>query len=190
MECSSLCCTVDPSQIFLSHFFKYAYTFVVVILYTTFSVINKTLEVISSALWHIEQDNSFVAGGCPEYCRMFSSTLGLYSLDVNGKSSPPHLHCNKHVFGGGGLVIKLCPILAIHGLLPARILCPWDSPGKNTGVGCHLLLQGIFLTQELDPSPQHCRQMIYQLSYKRSLNMSLHVAKWPPGNPSGPLSRL
>ena len=27
------------------------------------------------------------------------------------------------------------------------ILCPWDSPGKNTGVGCHFLLQGIFLTQ-------------------------------------------
>ena len=28
-----------------------------------------------------------------------------------------------------------------------RLLCPWDSPGKNTGVGCHALLQGIFLTQ-------------------------------------------
>ena len=30
---------------------------------------------------------------------------------------------------------------------PARFLCPWDSPGKNTGVGCHFPLQGIFLTQ-------------------------------------------
>ena len=30
---------------------------------------------------------------------------------------------------------------------PARLLCPWNSPGKNTGVGCHFLLQGIFLTQ-------------------------------------------
>ena len=28
-----------------------------------------------------------------------------------------------------------------------RLLCPWDSPGKNTGVGCHFLLQGVFLTQ-------------------------------------------
>ena len=27
-----------------------------------------------------------------------------------------------------------------HGLSPARLLCPWDSPGKNTGVGCHVLL--------------------------------------------------
>ena len=30
---------------------------------------------------------------------------------------------------------------------PTRLLCPWDFPGKNTGVGCHFLLQGIFLTQ-------------------------------------------
>ena len=34
-----------------------------------------------------------------------------------------------------------------HGLQPASLLCPWNSPGKNTGVGCHSLLQGIFLTQ-------------------------------------------
>ena len=34
-----------------------------------------------------------------------------------------------------------------YGLEPIRLLCPWDSPGKNTGVGCHALFQGIFLTQ-------------------------------------------
>ena len=34
-----------------------------------------------------------------------------------------------------------------HGLQPARLLCPWEFPGKNTGVGCHFLLQGIFPTQ-------------------------------------------
>ena len=37
--------------------------------------------------------------------------------------------------------------LPLHGLYPVRLLCPWDFPGKNTGVGCHFLLQGIFLTQ-------------------------------------------
>ena len=42
---------------------------------------------------------------------------------------------------GGGLVAKSCLTLATHGLQPARLLCPWDSPGKNTGVGCHFLLQ-------------------------------------------------
>ena len=34
-----------------------------------------------------------------------------------------------------------------YGLWPTRLLCPWNSPGKNTGVGCHALLQGIFPTQ-------------------------------------------
>ena len=37
------------------------------------------------------------------------------------------------------------------GLQPVRLLCPWNSPGKNTGVGCHFLLQGIFLTQGSNP---------------------------------------
>ena len=38
-----------------------------------------------------------------------------------------------------------------HGLQSARLLCPWDFPGKNTGVGCQFLLQGIFPTQGLNP---------------------------------------
>ena len=40
-----------------------------------------------------------------------------------------------------------------------RLLCPRDFPGKNTGVGTHSLLQGIFLTQESNPGLPHCRQM-------------------------------
>ena len=32
-----------------------------------------------------------------------------------------------------------------------RLLCPWDSPGKHNGVGCHFLLQGIFLPQGSNP---------------------------------------
>ena len=42
-----------------------------------------------------------------------------------------------------------------YGLQPARLLCPWNSPDKNPGVGCHTLLQGIFLTQRLNPFPLH-----------------------------------
>ena len=45
---------------------------------------------------------------------------------------------------------------------------PWDSPGKNTGVGCHFLLQGIFPTQGSDPGLLHCRQILYQLSLQGS----------------------
>ena len=47
-------------------------------------------------------------------------------------------------------VIQLCPTLQPHGLQPARLLCAWDSPGKNTGAGCHSLLQGILLSQSLN----------------------------------------
>ena len=51
--------------------------------------------------------------------------------------------------------VQSCPTLQPHGLQPTRLLCPWDSPGKNTGVGCHFLLQRIFLTQELNPRLLH-----------------------------------
>ena len=41
-----------------------------------------------------------------------------------------------------------------------RFLCPWNSPGKNTGVGCHSLLQEIFLIQGLNLCLLHCRQIV------------------------------
>jgi len=43
-------------------------------------------------------------------------------------------------------VTPSCPTLC-DPIEPTRLLCPWNFPGKNTGVSCHLLLQGIFLTQ-------------------------------------------
>ena len=43
-----------------------------------------------------------------------------------------------------------------------------DSLGKNTGVGYHALLQGIFLTQGSNPSLLHCRQILYCLSHQGS----------------------
>ena len=39
--------------------------------------------------------------------------------------------------------------------IACQALCPWDFPGKNTGLGCHFLLQGIFLIQELNPRLLH-----------------------------------
>ena len=57
------------------------------------------------------------------------------------------------------LYVRLCVCsvvsnsLQLHGLQPTRLLCPWDSPGKNTRVGCHFFLQGIFLTRDGTGSP-------------------------------------
>jgi len=49
---------------------------------------------------------------------------------------------------------------------PARLLCPWDFPAKNTGVGCHFLLQEIFLTQELNPCLLHWQMDSLPLSHQ------------------------
>ena len=54
------------------------------------------------------------------------------------------------------------------GLQPTRLLHPWDSSGKNTGVGSHFLLQGILQTQGLNPGLLHCRQTLYPLSHQES----------------------
>ena len=48
------------------------------------------------------------------------------------------------------------------------LLCPWNSPGKNTGVGSHSLLQGIFLTPGSNLGLLHCRWLLYQLTYQGS----------------------
>ena len=55
-----------------------------------------------------------------------------------------------------------------HGLKPTRLLCPWNSLGKNTGVDSHSFLQGIFLTQLSNLGLLHCRQILYHLSHEGS----------------------
>ena len=61
------------------------------------------------------------------------------------------------------------------GQKPTRLLCPQDSLGKNTGVGCHFLLEGIFPTQGSNPGPLHCRQIPYWLSYQGSYQKTLGI---------------
>ena len=64
--------------------------------------------------------------------------------------------------------------LQLCALWPTWLLCPWDSPGKNTGVGCHALLQGIFLTQGSNPHflrLLHCRQILYRWATGKAGNM-------------------
>ena len=68
-----------------------------------------------------------------------------------------------------------------HGLSPTRLLCSWDSPGKNTGVGCHFLLQGIFLTQGSNQSLLHCGcspalQADFFLSLSHQTNHFIHTS--------------
>ena len=72
------------------------------------------------------------------------------------------------------VVVPCCVLLVVQSSLTLcdpmdcspPVLCPWNSPGKNTGVGCHFLLQGIFLTQGSNPHLLHCGQILYCLSHR------------------------
>ena len=60
---------------------------------------------------------------------------------------------------------------------PTRLLCPWNSPDKNTGVSCHSLLQGIFQTQGLNSGLLHFKRILYHLSHQESPKMLLVTNK-------------
>ena len=86
-------------------------------------------------------------------------------------------------FGGGDTVFKCavgyvtiyvcqnlqwserCSVMS-DSLWPHGLYSPWNSPGQNTAVSSHSLLQGIFPTQGLNPSLLHCRRILYQLSHQ------------------------
>ena len=72
-----------------------------------------------------------------------------------------------------------------HGLYPVRLLCPWNSPGKKTGVGCYSLLPRILPNQGSNPSLLHCRQILYHLTHqvhsKGYLGLNLEQEKGRPG---------
>ena len=76
--------------------------------------------------------------------------------DINPQITSPHFSA-------------MSDSLRSHGLQPARLLCPWDFPGRDTGVVCHFLLQGIFPTQGLNLGLLHSRQIFYHLSHQEKL---------------------
>ena len=55
-----------------------------------------------------------------------------------------------------------------NSLGPHGLYSPRNSPGQNTGVGSHSLLQGFFPTQGSNPDFPHCKQILYQQSHKGS----------------------
>ena len=95
------------------------------------------------------------------YSVQFCSLLceGGRSCDLWSNTGPPHTcYLLSHV--------QLCDPMDCN-------LCPWDSLGKNTGVGCHCLLQGIFPSQGLNLGLPHCRQILYRLSHQGSPRESI-----------------
>ena len=111
-------------------------------------------------------DRSF--SNCFTYINPFNHQTALYSVSVSRS--------------------VVADSLRPHGLQPTGLHCPGDFPDKDTGVGCHFLLQGIVPTQGSDLGLLHCRQILYQLSYKGNLAWKppailfglLSYLRWPP----------
>ena len=77
----------------------------------------------------------------------------------------------------------LLPLLNFQSTLNISwmLLCSWNSPGKNSGVDSHSLLQGIFPTQGSNPGLPHCGQILFHLSYQGSpifITFYLKVKCW------------
>ena len=97
----------------------------------------------------------------PLYTEWINSKVLLHStgnyiqcplINHKGKECEKSIHTHTHTY----ILIHMCVCASFsvmssslwpHSLQPTRLLRPWDSPGKNTGAGCHFLLQGIFPTQ-------------------------------------------
>ena len=84
---------------------------------------------------------------------------------INNKGEQINVSCRMCVC----MCMHACSVvpysLQPYGLQPTRLLCPWNFPVKNTGVGSHSLLQGIFPTQGSNLDLPHCMG-IYHLSHK------------------------
>ena len=92
--------------------------------------------------------------------------------------------------GSGAVSYHSVPSIAVHGKVkvlvtqscltlgdcmdykPPKLLCPWNSPGKNTEVGSYSLVQGIFPTQGWNLHLLHCKQILYHLSQQGSSRTS------------------
>ena len=114
----------------------------------------------------------------------FQTSSTLKQIEINNKNKKcslasiiffPEVKLYKsiHVLFGLGRILSwlvthsvVSNSLQSHELQPTRFFCPWDFPGKNTGVGCHFLLQGILPTQELNLCLLHWQADSLPLSYQ------------------------
>ena len=89
----------------------------------------------------------------------------------------------------GDFIVVLCLRLCVHAASqscptlwqPTRLLCPWDSPDKNTEVGCHFPLQGMFPTHLPNPFSQRIfsQRLNQRLLYQQANSLPLsHLGSW------------
>ena len=109
-----------------------------------------------------ESDNGTSFPGCcmEKQSKKSEFYVSIDKMNLVSIQTPPYLdvrHLNVYQFGGIAVFCcaLLCSVMSdflqLHGLQPTSLFCPRSFPAKNTGVGCHFLLQGIFPTQGQNP---------------------------------------
>ena len=94
-----------------------------------------------------------------------STTLIVRKMQIKNNNEIPLYICQNESVNC--LVMSDC--LQPHGMQPARLLCPWNSPGKNIRVGCHFLLQWIFQPRKQTSVPWRKTESL-PLSHQESHN--------------------
>ena len=117
-----------------------------------------------SAFFTVQLSHPYTTTGKTRFKEYYEE---LYAPEFDNLDNLPKLCCLV-----AQLYLTLCDPIDWE---PARLLCPGDFPGKNTGVGCHALLQGIFPTQGLSPCLSHL-QVLY---HKHHLGSSWNIIQCP-----------
>ena len=104
--------------------------------------------------------------------------IGLFVFSISSWFSLEKLYLSKNLLISSRLSILLvygclwqslsCICFLVTPWTVAWLLCPWNSPGRSTGVGSCFCLQGIFPTQGSNPILSYCSQILYCLSYQGS----------------------
>ena len=97
----------------------------------------------------------------PARCRNHTTSSPQYFLALSSASNPPLSTLKVGVLAALSC-LTLCNPMDLY---PTKLFCPWNSPSKNTGVGCQSLLQGVSATQGSNPGLLHCRQILYYLNH-------------------------
>ena len=113
------------------------------------------LSVFSPACtFHLEDQLVLILFPCPSQCKIkYSRSFWLHSFWKTAFFFLPS-RPKEALYACVQVTSIVSDSLWPYGLWPTNLLCPWASPDKNTGVDCHLL-QGIFLTQGLNPRLLH-----------------------------------
>ena len=113
---------------------------------------------------------------CSQSASSISHPRPGYLLTRSKRSKTSYLFCVCICVCVFVWVAQLCPTLCDPmNCSPPGSFVHGDSPGKNTGVGCHVFLQGIFPTQGSNPGLLHCRQILYQWATREA-----QFSTWQP----------